>query len=186
MRLHVASLCVLLAAAACEVGVVESSGGVGSGTPTPDGGGGSPGDGDGSGGGGGATPDAGGGVNAAQNCEVDLAGLPSGKHNAGAICRECHDGSPAPNWTIAGTIYTTVDADGPLPGATIEITDADGKVLTLKSALNGNFWTPEALTFPLTVRATRCDADETMPTQVETAGASCNSCHGLGSRIALP
>ncbi|HUS68669.1 MAG TPA: hypothetical protein VMZ28_29235, partial [Kofleriaceae bacterium] len=75
--------------------MVDSSDGLGGGMPSPDAGGSDPGGDPGGGdpGGGGGAADAA-PVSAAQSCEVDLGGLPSGKHNVGAVCRDCHDGSP--------------------------------------------------------------------------------------------
>lgn len=126
----------------------------------------------------------------AGDCDVAVvSGLPSGKHNAGKVCLDCHDGGgAAPRWTAAGTIYTNTGGAGPIAGATIHLTGADGTEIVLVSAQNGNFWTQEDLVFPLTVHASRCPDDRPMPGTVAESGASCNTggCHDSDMRIALP
>ena len=62
------------------------------------------------------------------------------------------------------------------------IAEAEGH--TVVTANNGNFYTGKVITFPVTVRASQCPADATMPTQPQVG--DCNSCHGTASRIHLP
>jgi hypothetical protein len=175
-----------LASGACEIGVVEGVGSPVDGIPDPDAG--NPTPGGGGGGGDAGAPD--GTEVAADDCdEPVLGGLPSGHHNAGAVCLNCHDGNgAAPRWTAAGTIYTTIAGTAPLPGATIHLVDADGVEVVLLSATNGNFWTTQDLAFPLTAKASRCPDTQEMPIGVQLASASCNKggCHDADMRIALP
>jgi len=84
----------------------------------------------------------------------------------GEDCLPCHDGATAPPFTTAGTW-------GP-PGRTVSISDANGKAVTLVTNAAGNFYTEEAIAFPLRVSV----AGEAMPDPVTYGG--CNRCHGAG------
>jgi hypothetical protein len=111
--------------------------------------------------------------------------LPNGNHNPGAVCQTCHTGQgAAPLWTVAGTIFETATGGAAVAGATVTITDADGQVLELVTASNGNFYTSQAVALPLTVEASRCPDTKAMNGQPDTG--SCNSCHGSTMRIHLP
>jgi hypothetical protein len=120
--------------------------------------------------------------------------------NPGISCLSCHSAdfagcgaanNPCPAasykpWSIAGTVYSSPDAgpnDGQ-PNVEILITDGNGKELTLVSNSAGNFYTEEALAFPLKSlmvqnKTNRMQMDLTnayippAPGQV----ADCNSCH---------
>lgn len=89
---------------------------------------------------------------------------------AGQDCLGCHDGQTARRWTAAGTWK---------PGAHVTIADAAGKAFTLRANEVGNFYTAEALAFPLTVTVD----GHTMP-QPATYGG-CNRCHGPGGSAGL-
>ena len=93
-----------------------------------------------------------------------------GHHNPGQACLQCHDGNTAGanKFTAVGTLYDKLllaaGAQG-LAGVTIEITDAAGtkvSVVTASQGAAGNFWTDQALVFPLQVRASACPADRPM------------------------
>jgi hypothetical protein len=155
----------------------------------PGGGGGGDGDGD-------AAPDAGDSpgerpdAGPAADCDEQVtSGLPSGKHNAGRDCLGCHHGGgAAPRWTFAGTVYTSPAGGTAVAGATVRVTDAAGVVHELVTAQNGNFWTQEAVAFPLTIRASACPDTRQMSAPVPQTGASCNQsgCHDADFRISLP
>ncbi len=81
----------------------------------------------------------------------------------GQDCLVCHDGARAQRWTAAGTFW---------PGAHVTITDAGGKAVGLRGNKVGNFYTAEALVFPLTVSV----EGRAMPQPVVYGG--CNRCHG--------
>jgi hypothetical protein len=172
----------LALAAACTVGEPYATGnGDGNGDGDGNGGGGT-----GSGGGGGGGPDAGG-------CEAEVVqGIESGHHNPGLTCvaAGCHDGNTplAPLWTAAGTFYLDAAGSAPLPGTTVTITDAANKVVEVVSGANGNFWTEEDLTFPLTILAERCGLTASMPDPVPAGSPSCNvaGCHEAANRIHFP
>jgi hypothetical protein len=106
----------------------------------------------------------------------------NGHHNAGENCGNCHTAGKY-IWTVAGTLYSSVDGSTPVAGATIHVTDANNKSITIVTANNGNFWTPQALTPPYKVSASLCPSTVKMASQ---ATAFCNSCHGSGFRVHLP
>jgi len=69
-------------------------------------------------------------------------------------------------------------------GANLELTDAKGQQITLHTADNGNFYTTQAVTFPHTVRASKCPDSAEMPGSAPVG--SCNTCHDATMRIHLP
>jgi hypothetical protein len=83
----------------------------------------------------------------------------------GEDCLDCHDGDEAARWTTAGTWA---------PGSSVTIADSNGKLFTLQTNRVGNFYTAEALRFPLRVTVD----GEAMTDSVEYGG--CNRCHGEG------
>lgn len=122
----------------------------------------------------------------ASTCLNGVASPSSGKHHAGADCMSCHDGLSANiRWTVAGTLYTTVNGTTAISGANIEIIDAANKKVVLATSTNGNFYTTQSFTFPVKVRASKCPNDAKM---TATALGSCNanSCHNSTMRIHLP
>ena len=104
----------------------------------------------------------------------------------GADCMQCHGLAAHYTWTAAGTVFPerrSADYQG-MAHVYIELTDADGKFVTMESNPAGNFYTSENLRFPLTARARRGDLhyQMTIPVPATDASgrvASCNSCHNL-------
>jgi hypothetical protein len=106
----------------------------------------------------------------------------------GQNCLRCHGGVPAGSsqgshnaraWSFAGTVYPSVDSplNAGIEGATVAVTDADGRSLSVRSNLVGNFYSAESMTPPLQAcveygGVTRC------MTQAAPHGA-CNYCHAL-------
>lgn len=84
---------------------------------------------------------------------------------AGEDCLACHDGATARRWTAAGTWA---------PGAHVTITDAAGRSISLRGNQVGNFYTAEALAFPITLAVD----GHRMPAPATYGG--CNRCHGPG------
>ena len=117
-------------------------------------------------------------------CIAAVASPGSGQHNAGTDCMACHNGATATRWTVAGTLYNGNGAA--LAGATIELVQPNGQKIQLATYANGNFYTSQAVTFPLTVRASQCPSDTPMVSQVQTGQGGCNSCHSSAMRIHLP
>lgn len=97
--------------------------------------------------------------------------------NPGDNCMTCHNGSKAPKWTVAGTVYSspTDTALMGVSGVTVIITDATGKKETLTSNAAGNFYTKAALTFPISAELQRGTKSEMMGMKVSTG--ACASCH---------
>lgn len=136
------------------------------------------------------------------NCIAKAAPVIDGHHNAGMACLQCHDGNTAGanKFTAAGTVYDQLSlaagAKG-LSGVTIEITDANGtkvSVVTASQGAAGNFWTDQALVFPLKVRASQCPADRPMTgplaaaANVAAGGGNCSrvGCHDSNMIIHVP
>jgi hypothetical protein len=120
-------------------------------------------------------------------CRNQVARVGSGQHNAGQDCQgSCHNHG----FTLAGTIYAAANTTTALSGASITITDAGGKSFDVVSQANGNFYTSQAIKFPVTVTASACPSVAPMVTQVTATMDGCNKggCHVTGAqgRIHLP
>jgi hypothetical protein len=85
-------------------------------------------------------------------------------------CLRCHTGDHARRWTVAGTWRR---------GVQVKVVDQAGKSVTMTGNDVGNFYTAEALTFPLTVwvdgRLMTSTADHVSPQPLAYGG--CNVCH---------
>lgn len=146
-----------------------------------------------------ATPDApSSGVDAVPGCLPAVAGGGGdGHHNAGQSCitANCHGvplGPLAPQYSIAGTLYTTPLSGLGVDGATIVVTDANNVTLMITTrGLGGvgNFYSENlALVPPFTVTATQCPSLMEMGTPA--ADGNCNNCHNgaggaAGARLHL-
>jgi hypothetical protein len=122
----------------------------------------------------------------APNCINLTTANGDGHHNAGTDCLTCHNGAAAPLFTVAGTLYTSINGGTPIAGATIRLTDGKGTAVDLVTGTNGNFYGTGAVAFPVTARASGCPNDAVMSAQVQSTGGSCNGCHGTGNRVHLP
>ena len=160
--------------AACTPGVIDGPGG--SNMNGPDGGGGGGGASDGS-----VSSDG----SAAFACRNKVTVVGDGHHNAGQDCQQgCHNHG----FTLSGTVYAGTTA---LSGASITVVDAANKTFDMVSQANGNFYTANAVTFPITVTASSCPDVKAMVGQVTTAAnGGCNKtgCHQAGAQgpIHLP
>jgi hypothetical protein len=94
-------------------------------------------------------------------------------------------------WTVAGTVYDRPDAgsDAGVAGAEVLITDSNNRQLTLVTNEAGNFYTGEALLFPLTdVQIQRGTKRMVMNLRAfKRANApdpsgDCNSCHNTSAQ----
>lgn len=132
----------------------------------------------------------GGGDGGNAQCENLVTPAPNGHHRPGETCivGGCHGapvGAGAPLFTVAGTLYTTAAGTTPKVGATILLPVAGtGMPRKLVTANNGNFWLEAASPLPTRPKASLCPTTIQMTNQA--ADGNCNSCHGAGSRIALP
>lgn len=129
----------------------------------------------------------------------------SSRMNPGRACISCHTNSSedsTPSLWVGGTVYPTFrepnlcqGADGTTTyaGASVEIEDATGKVVSLSINASGNFLLPRtgtALTFPIRARVLYNGKVRHMASPQYSG--DCNSCHtengenGAPGRIALP
>lgn len=133
---------------------------------------------------------------------VVLACSPESEMRPGDDCLRCHGGNPggpetgrvesAPAFSVAGTVYGAPDAnsDAGVGGATVQVTDANGSVLELRSNSAGNFYTSRAVVFPVQVCVTRDGASGCMV--APAPNGACNYCHsvppngGAPGRISAP
>ena len=93
----------------------------------------------------------------------------------GQDCLECHDGGEARGWTAAGTWFR---------GSHVDITDANGKTVSLRGNKVGNFYTAEPLAYPLTVTVDGRTMPPLGPVGRLTYGG-CNACHQHGAAVEL-
>jgi hypothetical protein len=136
----------------------------------------------------GGGPDAGPGPDSGPSCSPPVTGVGDGHHNPGKNCMSCHNSLAASlKWTVAGTLYDAVSGGSAVAGATVTVTDANGKKVTMISQTNGNFYTTEHVVFPLNAGASSCPDSVRMNGTV-TGGGSCNrtGCHASGFRLHLP
>jgi hypothetical protein len=120
------------------------------------------------------------------NCEPAVNTQDTGHHNPGMDCGQCHFGQMqaqgAPIFTLAGTLFTQVNGGPPAIGATIRIHQAGGQVVKLVTAQNGNFYSIQAINFPITVQASRCPNTMSMTATIAGPNVSCNNCHRAGQQ----
>jgi hypothetical protein len=174
---HVVLMIVLLTGCA---GQIEPGGD--NGTIAPDAGAGG-----GGGGGGGGGTDAGVDAPPAFACRNTVANVGSGNHHPGEDCQgACHNHG----FTLGGTIFSAPNSATPVVGATVTAVDAAGKAVDIVSQRNGNFYTSQAITFPVTVTASACPNVAPMITKVTATMDGCNKggCHVAGAQgvIHLP
>ena len=131
-------------------------------------------------------PDAAPGSGTMLPCENTIANPTiDGRHNTGQSCfQSCHNHG----FTIAGTLYTSPTNNTGFKGATVSVTDNNGVVKKLVVAANGNFYTKEAVTFPVLVIASACPSAVKMNNS--TTNGDCNKagCHNAtaGAQMHLP
>jgi hypothetical protein len=121
-------------------------------------------------------------------CDDEVTDIGGGEHHPGEPCIECHarEGE-GPRFTLSGTVYDGLASTTPVTGATIRVVDADGVEITLISARNGNFYTAQAVAFPVQVQGSRCPDTRAMATPVTQADGDCNmgGCHDADFRVFL-
>jgi hypothetical protein len=111
-------------------------------------------------------------------CIAPVAPPGSGHHNPGRDCSQCH------NFTVAGTLFTQLTGGTGIAGATIEVIDANNQRLLLPTYQNGNFYTQQAVAYPIRLRASRCPNDAPMISTAATG--TCNGCHNSTFQAHLP
>jgi hypothetical protein len=126
-----------------------------------------------------------------QNCEPLAQTNQSGEHNPGTACMTCHvQGGVGPAFTLGGTLYASSQGGTPVVGGTIIVKDANNVTIKLVSAQNGNFWSTQAIAYPITVSASLCPDTIPMVSQVAAPG-DCNAagCHAQNApfgRVHVP
>ena len=99
----------------------------------------------------------------------------------GSDCLACHsDGAGgrerAPVWSAGGTLYNDIYGSRPVSGATVRVTDASGRVVTMRSSSSGNFSTATRLLAPMRAEVELADGTVfAMGREIDEA--NCNSCH---------
>jgi hypothetical protein len=113
----------------------------------------------------------------------------------GQNCRSCH-GAPsspypeAPDWSIAGTVFTGPDSDEGAEGVTVLVKDASGAEHRALTNRVGNFHLATPIMAPYAVSLVRGDVSVTMAVPPPAGG--CNACHartpigGAPGRLFLP
>jgi phosphatidate phosphatase APP1 len=100
----------------------------------------------------------------------------------GEDCLSCHS-SGQDAFTLAGTVFgdASAAASSGLSGVTVAITDKNGTKVTLTSNAAGNFYTSQALAFPVSVQVQSGTAVAQMHSPAERGG--CNGCHAASSSL---
>jgi hypothetical protein len=105
----------------------------------------------------------------------------------GVDCVACHAGGEGPSYFLAGTVMGAAhDSDNcqGISNVTIAITDASGAVQTLTTDSAGNFFLPNQVPTPYSVKLTHDSKTAQMITH-QTVGA-CLSCHTAKGANAAP
>jgi hypothetical protein len=114
----------------------------------------------------------------------------------GDTCVSCHAKNPGtPLFTLGGTVYPSAHEPNHcngvnVSGATVVITDANKKVLTLPVNSVGNFSSTAAVATPFTASVSY--AGNTLAMLTPQTSGDCNACHtatgtnGAPGRIMLP
>ncbi len=109
-------------------------------------------------------------------CKPNVPNVGDGNHNPGQDCQgPCHDHG----FRASGTLFNAPGSWTPFVGATITITDATGKLSYPVSTQNGNFYTYDDLTYPISIVVSSCPSIVAMQQKVMTkTGCNDSACHG--------
>jgi hypothetical protein len=97
----------------------------------------------------------------------------------GEDCIACHThaaGQPHA-LSVAGTVFEDATGKAAVTGASIEITDADGGVVTLTSNAAGNFFSTQPVPLPLQAAAVVRNGQRLEMPPGNGLTGSCNACH---------
>lgn len=132
------------------------------------------------------------------DCEtVNTANAPDGHHNPGMSCivAGCHlagqEGTGAPAYSYAGTVYKDTAGTTPLVGGAVFVKLGATEKKTL-SATNGNFWFVPGIAgldsptnaMTATTKASACPNSPPMIGALVQGGGNCNNCHRPGGTAA--
>ncbi|HUX40467.1 MAG TPA: hypothetical protein VMV83_04785 [Rectinemataceae bacterium] len=113
--------------------------------------------------------------------------------NPGLNCISCHTAGEGPHFTAAGTVYAQLhekNLDLGVKGATVVITDANGKVVKLETNKSGNFFSRATFAFP--IHAEIVYNGKTHKMYGAKSSANCAICHtekglaGAPGRVTIP
>jgi hypothetical protein len=110
----------------------------------------------------------------------------------GVACIDCHTSNGGPRFSLAGTVFPSSEPDDCLGAkdASIVVTGADGKAITITANEAGNFYSELAVKVPYQAKIVSGGKTKIM-FGAQTTG-DCNSCHtvkganGAPGRITLP
>jgi len=111
----------------------------------------------------------------------------------GGNCISCHQQEGGPHYKVAGTVmgdYVDDDDCEGIDGVVVELTGADGEVITLDTNEVGNFFYEGKLATPYTARVLDGDAELVM--EAAQNDGNCMNCHsslgaaGSPGRIVIP
>lgn len=109
-----------------------------------------------------------------------------GHHFPGKDCTDgsCHNHS----FTLAGSVYTGANNNSSYAGAIVTLRMANNQTIELVAASNGNFYTSQPISYPLTVRISACPYGTSMVATVTRGGCNAVGCHAQvgGAQIHLP
>jgi hypothetical protein len=110
-------------------------------------------------------------------------------HNAGQECLSCHFDitNAAFRWTVAGTLWQDQYGTIPRPGATVRLVDARGQQISMVTDVNGNFYTTQAVNFPLSGPAvSACPNSDAMNGKPTVGSCNQQGCHDAKLPMYLP
>lgn len=119
-------------------------------------------------------------------CKNQVSPAPqNGHHNQGKSCfQSCHDHG----FTLAGTLYTSATSNTGRGGASITVKDAGGAMLDVVVNTDGNFYTRQAISFPVLVIASACPSARRMEGSTPNGDCNAGGCHagGTANQMYLP
>lgn len=105
----------------------------------------------------------------------------------GGDCIACHAATGGPTFTAAGTVHRDFrdeDSCAGVPGVTVQLTGADGRVVEVVTNAAGNFHTTAPLARPYQATLLLNGGRRVMP--VPQSEGSCNSCHTRNGKNGAP
>jgi len=107
-------------------------------------------------------------------CENQATPPDNGHHNPGKSCfQNCHNHG----FTLAGTLYNSVNGNSAFAGATITVIDANNQTVKLVTRQNGNFYTSQAIAFPVLTMASSCPSAVKMNASTPHGNCNVDGCH---------
>jgi hypothetical protein len=109
-------------------------------------------------------------------------------HNEGQECLTCHaNGTDLQlRWTVAGTVWADSYGTTTRGGATVTVTDAKGVTIQMITDVQGNFYTTQAVSFPVTTSASACPNSKAMVAKSMTGSCNSAGCHDATRPLFLP